>query len=309
MQIYVSISSINTTVRHHGLSLPQVPEFLKRHGFAGVELSDRHLTNCDAASIEQFRQSCAEMNCGLILDVNCDLTHPDGDLWQQEVSDVRRMLGIANELGARATRICLGGQSFSVQKLLKRGRPADRGQGRMTAQRLGLGKIARSVLLHRWVLRAAHTIRRNMPSTVPRLEEKIARATMALKEIMPDAARYHLPVAIENHWGISTRPENIIRVIEAVNSPWLGTCPDFGNFPRDVDPYKGLEILAPQALHVQAKSAHFRQDGEETSINYQRALRIIRDSGYDGTIAIEYEGGGRDLEGCIHTRDLITKHW
>jgi sugar phosphate isomerase/epimerase len=132
---------------------------------------------------------------------------------------------------------------------------------------------------------------------------------MALKEVMPIAAGHLLPVVIENHWGISSRPENIITIVEAVKSPWLGTCPDFGNFPRDVDPYDGLRILAPRALHVQAKSARFDANGEETSIDYRRALRILRDSSYDGTLAIEYEGGGRDLEGCIRTRELILKYW
>ena len=184
----------------------------------------------------------------------------------------------------------------------------NRDQGH-TGEQLHISNRPRSVLLGRWVLRVAHAIRTNVPSAVPRLEEKMARAITALKKIMPDAAQYHLPVAIENHWGISTRPVNIIRVIEAVGSPWLGTCPDFGNFPRDVDPYDGLKVLAPKALHVQAKSTQFHRDGEETCIDYQRALRIIRNSGYDGTIATEYEGGGCDLEGCLRTRDLITKHW
>ena len=307
MQIYVALSSINDTVRHQGLSLSQVPAFLTQHGFAGVEISDRHLMNRDATSIEQFRQSCTDMNCGLIFDVNCDLTYADADRWQQEINHVQKMLGIAHGLGANVVRVCLGGQSFSIQKLLKRRRSINRGQDRTGAPRPG--KIARSLLLNRWVLRMAHTVRTNMPSTVPQLKEKMTRATMALKRIMPTAARYDLPVAIENHWGISTRPENILRVIDAVDSPWLGTCPDFGNFPRDVDRYEGLDILAPKALHVQAKSAHFDRDGEETRIDYRRALRIMRDHGYDGTFAIEYEGGGRDLEGCLRTRDLITKHW
>lgn len=309
MQIYVSLSSLKNTVRRHGLSLSRVPEFITHHGFAGLEVSDRQLTSCDAAFIEQLRQNCAETNCELVLDVNCDLTYANENLREQEIRHVQRMLTIAHELGARVARICLGGQSLSIQKLLGRRRSTNRGQEDMRAQGVGLSELARSVLLHRWVLRAAHTIRRNLPSTVRRLEEKIARAARALKEIMPDAARCHLPVAIENHWGISTQPENIVRVIEAVDSPWLGTCPDFGNFPRGVDPYAGLKILASKALHVQAKSAHFRPDGEETSIDYQRALRIVRDSGYDGSIAVEYEGGGHDLEGCLRTRDLIKKHW
>jgi sugar phosphate isomerase/epimerase len=89
----------------------------------------------------------------------------------------------------------------------------------------------------------------------------------------------------------------------------LGTCPDFGNFPSSVDRYQGLRLLAPKALHAQAKSWRFRRDGEERSIDYRRALGILHEAGYDGPIAIEYEGPGNDLEGCLRTRALILKHW
>jgi sugar phosphate isomerase/epimerase len=159
------------------------------------------------------------------------------------------------------------------------------------------------------MLRAAHAVRRTLPSASTGLTEKLERAINALNELMPVAAAHRLPVVIENHWGISSRPENIVAIIEAVKSPWLGTCPDFWNFPRDVDPYEGLKILAPKALHVQAKSARFRENGEEMNFDYKRALAILHDCGYDGTVAIEYQGGGRDLEGCVRTRELILKHW
>ena len=98
-------------------------------------------------------------------------------------------------------------------------------------------------------------------------------------------------------------------MIDAINSPWLGTCPDFGNFPRDVDIYEGLALLAPKALHAQAKSTSFHADGEEKFIDYNRALRIFRESGYDDTFTVEYQGLGDDLNGCLRTRELILRYW
>ena len=36
---------------------------------------------------------------------------------------------------------------------------------------------------------------------------------------------------IENHWGLTTKVENVIRIHKAVNSPWLGVNLDTGNYP------------------------------------------------------------------------------
>ena len=37
-------------------------------------------------------------------------------------------------------------------------------------------------------------------------------------------------LALENHWGLTTRPENLLRIYKAVKSPWLGINLDTGNF-------------------------------------------------------------------------------
>jgi len=306
MQILVSLSSIRNTVGAQGLTLLDIPPFLKQHDFTGLELSDRELPSFSPAFSRQLRESCAAVDCRLIFDVNCDLTYAEPTRWQQEVNYVKQMLNVARDLGAGAVRVCLGGQSFSVQKLWKARRAAHLEEKNDRSPRKNLTS---ALLLNRWVLRLAHAVRRTLPATVTALEEKMVRATSALIDVVPLAARYRLPIVIENHWGITSRPENIIAIIDAVKSPWLGACPDFGNFPRDVDPYDGLKTLAPKALHAQAKSARFCKDGEEKTIDYRRALRILRDCSYDGTLTIEYEGGGRDLEGCIRTRALILKYW
>ncbi|MFQ5824566.1 MAG: hypothetical protein ACE5JB_10965 [bacterium] len=68
-------------------------------------------------------------------------------------------------------------------------------------------------------------------------------------------------------------------------------------------------MLSIKALHVHAKSFDFDTNGEERYLDYQRCLQILKDSGYDGTITVEYEGAGDALKGCLQTRDLILKYW
>lgn len=98
-----------------------------------------------------------------------------------------------------------------------------------------------------------------------------------------------------------------MRVVETVDSRFVGTCPDFGNFPTQIDRYAALASLASRALHVQAKCWRFDADGEESTINYGRCIDRLRHAGYDSTIAIEYEGGGDELRACTQARDLILK--
>lgn len=126
---------------------------------------------------------------------------------------------------------------------------------------------------------------------------------------MQSAASYQIPMGIENHWGISSRPENIMKIVREIDSPLLGTCPDFGNFPQDVDRYEGLETLAAKAMHVHAKSRCFGRTGEEKQIDYKRCLQILQKNGYDDTLTVEYEGAGNDLKGCLKTKALIQMNW
>ena len=88
-----------------------------------------------------------------------------------------------------------------------------------------------------------------------------------------------------------------MRVISEVGSEWLGTCVDFGNFPRDENRYTGINLLLERAVHVQAKTLRFNSKGEESSIDYQRCMQLLNDHSYNGTLAVEYEGPQDGLHG------------
>ena len=164
-------------------------------------------------------------------------------------------------------------------------------------------------MAERLMMRLGHAYRERSSGRVKGLERKLARAVNSLKRIMPAAEEAGIRVGIENHWGISGDPRNIVRIVEEVGSPNLGTCPDLGNFPRGIEPLASLEMLAPRAVILHAKSYGFRPDGEEKTIDYPRCLGIYRRSGFDGPITVEFEGMGDDLDGCLRTRELVLRHW
>ena len=94
-----------------------------------------------------------------------------------------------------------------------------------------------------------------------------------------------------------------------------GILPDFGNFVIDRRPggeqydlYQGVREFMPLAKGVSAKSHDFDEEGNETTKDYYKLLRIIKDSGFRGIIGIEYEG--RNLspdEGVMATKALLIK--
>jgi sugar phosphate isomerase/epimerase len=137
--------------------------------------------------------------------------------------------------------------------------------------------------------------------------DALALAIESYKHLTDYAAGLGLDVLIENHGGVSSDPDMIARIIEAVSSHRLGACPDFGGFDNAVL-YEALETIMPFAKVVHAKSYRFDEDGEETKIDYGRCLEIIKKSGFDGVISIEYEGEDDQYEGVRKTKELILKH-
>ena len=59
---------------------------------------------------------------------------------------------------------------------------------------------------------------------------------------------------------------------------------------------------------VSAKSYDFDADGNETTIDYSRILKIVKDAGFKGRIGIEYEGPRlSEEEGVIATKKLLER--
>ena len=134
------------------------------------------------------------------------------------------------------------------------------------------------------------------------------RCIAAFKQLLPLAKELKVKMTIENHGGPSKKADNIIRIIKSTDPKWVGSCLDFKNWPADVL-YEENAKLAPYAYHVHAKALAFDANGEETSVSYQKLLRMLKDANYKGAVSIEYEGGGDAIEGVTKTRDLILKYW
>lgn len=124
------------------------------------------------------------------------------------------------------------------------------------------------------------------------IEEAVVNCTEAYQECLDYAAKKGIFLGLENHGGIVAEPENLIKMVQAANSPWAGINFDSGNF-HTADPYADLAKIAPYAINVQlkmvmrAKGVERSDPGEPTDI--PRLLKILRDANYQGWFTIEFE--------------------
>ena len=95
-------------------------------------------------------------------------------------------------------------------------------------------------------------------------------------------------LALENHWGLARTPEGLMRIINAIPSPWLGVLMDTGNFLES--PYEKLQQIAPKTVFVQAKTYHGGGEWYTLDLDYRRVAKILADVNYNGYVSLEMEG-------------------
>jgi len=110
----------------------------------------------------------------------------------------------------------------------------------------------------------------------------------ALQKCLPAAERCGVVLGLENHWGLGRAPEGVIRIVRAVDSPWLRVTMDTGNFLED--PYQRLEKLAADTVFVQAKTYYGGGIWYAVDLDYDRIAAILRKHAYRGYVSLEFEG-------------------
>jgi L-ribulose-5-phosphate 3-epimerase len=166
----------------------------------------------------------------------------------------------------------------------------------------------------KWVDAAAalgcHSIRVNTGHNYSATDTEAA--AQGCGELVEYGSNHKINIICENHGGPSSNPDALQALIKAVNSPYFGTLPDFGNFQKTrhgkymIDIYDAIARMMPYAKGVSAKSYDFDSQGWETTLDYARILKIVTDSGYHSFIGIEYEGKRlSEPEGIKATKRLL----
>ncbi|MCM8532553.1 MAG: sugar phosphate isomerase/epimerase [Lentisphaeraceae bacterium] len=161
-----------------------------------------------------------------------------------------------------------------------------------------------------WVDAAAHlgchSIRINALSQGSP-EEQLKLVSDGMYKLASYAKTKDINIIIENHGGLSSDADWVMKMLSQLGLENVGTLPDFGNF-KQFDRYEGTRKMLPLAKGVSAKSHDFNEQGFEERTDYKKMFDIINASKFSGYIGIEYEGKKlSEPEGIRATKALLEK--
>ena len=132
-------------------------------------------------------------------------------------------------------------------------------------------------------------------------QEQIGRLTKRFKEAAKVASDYGIKMAVENH--IDFTSDEILQLLEAVDSPYLGLNFDTGNFLRLLDdPIKGMEKLAKHTLATHIKDLKINKNAAADDwyffsttpvgdgvVDNLKLAQLLKDADYRGFLAMDID--------------------
>jgi sugar phosphate isomerase/epimerase len=119
------------------------------------------------------------------------------------------------------------------------------------------------------------------------------------------AEKCGVTLGLENHWGLGRTPEGVMRIVDAIGSPWLQVTMDTGNFLEE--PYDKLEMIAPKAVLVQVKTYYGGGLWYTLDLDYDRIAKMLRRHKYNGFLSLEFEGKENPLTAVPKSLAMLRK--
>jgi sugar phosphate isomerase/epimerase len=121
-------------------------------------------------------------------------------------------------------------------------------------------------------------------------EEVYGWVADAIRKCAEHGRRYGVMVVLQNHDDFIKTADQTLRVLEMVNSEWLGLNLDIGSF-RTGDAYAEIAKAAPFAVTWQIKE-NIGLYGKEVKTDLRRIVQIVNEAGYRGYLPLETLGAG-----------------
>lgn len=224
-----------------------------RMGFDAVEILQMQMESEEPAHLQKLKQRALINGVSLCgLSTHQGFLSPDPAVRQKNIDHTNRAIELAYALGIPTMRINTG--------------------------RWGTSKDFDELMANRGV--------------EPRLEgysddDGFKWVIDSIEKCVPTAEKCGVTLGLENHWGLGLTPEGVLRIVKAVDSPWLRCTLDTGNFLED--PYDRLEVMAPETVFVQAKT-YYGGVWYSLELDYPRIAEMLRRHGYRGFVSLEFEG-------------------
>ena len=118
-------------------------------------------------------------------------------------------------------------------------------------------------------------------------DQVMANVIANLEQAVAYAEKRGVMLGLENH-DIMKNIDNLLHVITAIDSPWLGVTWDSANLTATPDPYAELARIAPHAVTAQLK-VMTQVNGTPSPADFTRMLKLLHDAKYRGYVVLEYE--------------------
>lgn len=141
-----------------------------------------------------------------------------------------------------------------------------------------------------------------------RTEEAFKYSADALRRCAEVGADIGMVVALQNHSGLTSTGDDMLRFHKEINHPNFALVLDTGHFTGRDGPrgpkqdghtydtyYRSLEQVAPLAPFVRTKLYEVDAQGREKYIDYNRVFNILRGVHYNGYCSLVYEGTEDEL--------------
>lgn len=223
-------------------------------GVSGVDILHRQMDSEDRAYLQKLKRTAFVNGVDLIcLSIHQDFVDPSAEARQKNVDHTLKCIELAYQMGIPAIRLNSGRWNTiaSFDDLMK-----------------------------------ARGVEPILPNHTE--DEGFKWCIDCIEQCLPKAAECGVILALENHWGLTRTPEGLLRVLNAIDSPWLGGLMDTGNFLED--PYPKLEMIAPKTVFVQAKTYFGGGEWYTLDLDYKRIAKILAQVNYRGYISLEFEG-------------------
>ncbi|NIA06428.1 MAG: TIM barrel protein [Actinobacteria bacterium] len=142
-----------------------------------------------------------------------------------------------------------------------------------------------------------------------------------LGQVVGEAEKLGVVLALENHGGLPCTGEEQVEVIETINSPCLKATVDVGNYMQGgQEAQLGTAIVAKHCAYVHFKDFKKVPDNStpwgwklvpcivgQGDVDHAACLKALAAGGYDGFVALEYEGHEDETVGVPQSVEFMNQ--
>jgi sugar phosphate isomerase/epimerase len=154
-------------------------------------------------------------------------------------------------------------------------------------------------------------------------EDAFATMKIHLRAIAETCEENGIFLGIEQHGPFTARLKHMPRILELVDSPWIGCNFDCGNtFLAGEDPYAMLEAVIDKVVHVHAKDISVQQAEAERGkvtgtavgcacgdgvIDWKRLVGRLNQAAFKGTLSVECGTEEQAVRSLAHLRAVFQE--